>query len=51
LAEKPVVTVSQEKRGDAVVWVVRVPLPNGKVQEFTCAAEAQAHKLIAAMRR
>ena len=29
------------------VWVIRVPKPNGSVQEFRCASETQAKKLFA----
>ncbi|MBX5482376.1 MAG: hypothetical protein IRZ16_11160 [Myxococcaceae bacterium] len=29
------------------VWVIRVPKPNGSVQEFRCASEPQAKKLLA----
>lgn len=31
------------------VWVIRVPKPNGAVQEFRCATETQARHLMAVL--
>lgn len=35
----------------AGVWVVRIPGPNGRVQEFSCATEQMAQRLAASMCR
>jgi hypothetical protein len=40
---KPV--LSQEEG----VWVIRVPRPNGALQEFRCASEGQARRLMAVL--
>ena len=31
------------------VWVIRVPKPNGAIQEFRCASESQAKHLFAVL--
>ena len=40
-AQKP------ELKNEEGVWVIRVPKPNGSIQEFRCASESQAKKLFA----
>lgn len=39
--------LDMELKNEDGVWVIRVPRPNGTVQEFRCASESQARKLMA----